>query len=244
MTTTPVASIFRSPCCRTALTESAAGDVCCGACGSAYRRASYGLDLVPATMSRAHPAYDTWCRVQEALTAWRQRTWNQSATAAARTNDTAVMAVDFLRRAAVRDQVLDVGCGSGWIARLVEPAGRYHGVDPMPLAAAYPFPFARALSDWLPFADGSFDSVMFFSSLDYSLDPLLTLREARRVLRPGGVLAVATPVHLSRDVAGERLHHHRFLAGDVEHACEDVFGGSAQSWPYRDNYHFVWITRP
>ena len=47
---------------------------------------------------------------------------------------------------------------------------------------------SRALADELPFADGSFDAAM--SSFVFQLVPnrARALREARRVLRPGGVL--------------------------------------------------------
>lgn len=42
----------------------------------------------------------------------------------------------------------------------------------------------------LPFADGSFDAVISNTILHHIPEPLLMLREARRVLRPGGVLLI------------------------------------------------------
>jgi SAM-dependent methyltransferase len=46
----------------------------------------------------------------------------------------------------------------------------------------------------LPFGDGEFDLVLCAETLEHVRDVQLLLSEARRVLRPGGTLAVATPV--------------------------------------------------
>ena len=43
---------------------------------------------------------------------------------------------------------------------------------------------------WLPFEDASFDAVVCCVSVDYLIHPVEVLREARRVLRPGGVVVL------------------------------------------------------
>ena len=43
----------------------------------------------------------------------------------------------------------------------------------------------------LPFADGSFDAVICTASVEYLIDPLAVLAEVKRVLRPGGSLAIS-----------------------------------------------------
>jgi SAM-dependent methyltransferase len=48
----------------------------------------------------------------------------------------------------------------------------------------------------LPFASETFDAVMFVACLHHVPDPLPALLEARRVLRPGGLLFAAEPVSL------------------------------------------------
>jgi len=100
--------------------------------------------------------------------------------------------VRALERARVhaRGELLDVGCGSRPFAPLF--AGfvtRYRGTDLAAsryLGAARPDAFARAEAQ--PFRDGSFDTVLGLSMLTYLPEPVRMVREAHRVLRPGGVL--------------------------------------------------------
>jgi SAM-dependent methyltransferase len=47
----------------------------------------------------------------------------------------------------------------------------------------------------LPLGDGEFDLVLLADTLEHVRDVQLLLSEARRVLRPGGRLAVSTPAH-------------------------------------------------
>lgn len=100
--------------------------------------------------------------------------------------------------------MLDVAGGSGeYASRIVRAAPvsvvgldisdsmvRQRGDDPM-LAL-------NVVGDMeaLPFASGAFDAVMFVACLHHVPDPLPALREAYRVLRPGGLLFAAEPVSL------------------------------------------------
>ena len=89
-----------------------------------------------------------------------------------------------------RGDLLDVGCGSKPFAPVF--AGRirrYWGTDLASsryLGQARPDAFADATAQ--PFRDGSFDTVLGLSMLTYLPEPLRMVNEARRVLRPGGVL--------------------------------------------------------
>jgi SAM-dependent methyltransferase len=51
----------------------------------------------------------------------------------------------------------------------------------------------RSSGDALPFRDGAFDAVVMVSALEYMGDPGLALREAVRVVRPGGAVVCVTP---------------------------------------------------
>jgi SAM-dependent methyltransferase len=89
--------------------------------------------------------------------------------------------------------VLDVGCGEGELARHV-PDGYWVGVDSSPtMLDSAPKPALRADATALPFADAAFGSVALLYVLYHLREPARALAEARRVLRTGGLLAVAVP---------------------------------------------------
>jgi ubiquinone/menaquinone biosynthesis C-methylase UbiE len=102
------------------------------------------------------------------------------------------------------DQVLDVGCGSGYFSRrlapVVGPGGAVVGIDPSQPMLDYArqhapanCTFRAAGAEDLPLGDGSFDLVV--SSLAFHHIPTEhrgdAIRELFRVLRPGGRLFIA-----------------------------------------------------
>lgn len=90
-------------------------------------------------------------------------------------------------------RVLDLGCGKGrFAARLRERGARVVGLDlsMAMLRSARGLDRVRASARRLPFADGAFDAVVAVEVFEHVGPPEPVLREARRVLRPGGVLAV------------------------------------------------------
>jgi SAM-dependent methyltransferase len=105
-------------------------------------------------------------------------------------------------------RVLDAGCGSGGflpvLAELVGPGGSLTALDLAPDNVAHvrrtvaaapldcPVDAQAGTMTALPYADGQFDAVWCANALQYLAGPdvATALREFRRVVRPGGLVAI------------------------------------------------------
>ena len=132
------------------------------------------------------------------------------------------------------DRVLEIGCGTGSLLTVIartHAAVDITGLDPDPKALARarrkadaisaPVRLDRGFSDALPYPEGSFDRVFSCFMLHHLADAdekLRTIREAARVLEPGGrlhVLDFAQPDgHASR--LATWMHSSRHLADNSE----------------------------
>ena len=109
-------------------------------------------------------------------------------------------------------RLLDVGCGTGtFLGRLAAEASSavLHGTDLSPdmlRVARRRLPpgvrLARAGAEALPYQEGAFDTVTSVSVLHFVETPGDALREAYRVLRPGGTVVVTD---WCRDYAAMKL---------------------------------------
>ncbi len=104
------------------------------------------------------------------------------------------------------DTVLDMGCGTGVAARAIAARERFNGhvtgVDRSPglVAAANRFAEEEGLGERTQFVTGdtqslglgdeSFDAVVAHTLLSHVDDPAVVLSEARRVVRPDGLIGV------------------------------------------------------
>jgi ubiquinone/menaquinone biosynthesis C-methylase UbiE len=99
------------------------------------------------------------------------------------------------------EHVLDVGCGDGRLTTFLH-ANAVTAADVSPVALKRA---ARRLLGAeivvlqpdapLPFVDGEFELVLCSETIEHVRDVQLFLSEIRRVLRPGGGLALTTPNH-------------------------------------------------
>jgi SAM-dependent methyltransferase len=101
-------------------------------------------------------------------------------------------------------RVVDVGCGdAGALVALAELGMAAAGVEPDAASLArgrlraeehgVTVDLRGRVAEALPFDDGAFDLALLDNVLEHVGDPARALAEARRVLRPGGLLWAVTP---------------------------------------------------
>jgi ubiquinone/menaquinone biosynthesis C-methylase UbiE len=132
--------------------------------------------------------------------------------------------------------VLDVGCGAGELVRWLRSHGaravgvecglemRRRAIEADPEHAGE---YVDAVGQDLPFDDGTFDVVVFSYSLHHvPIDQIPTaLREARRVLRPGGILYVVEPdVEAPDDAVAVPVIDERIERAAAQSALDAVAG--------------------
>jgi len=143
----------------------------------------------------------------------------------------------FAVRLARRRRVLDIGCGAGYgSSELAHAAASVVGLDVSPEAVAlacssYAAPnlrFLAASATSIPFADASFALITCFEVIEHIHDWPLLLKEARRLLAPGGQFIVSTPnksyyAESRAQIGPNPFHVHEFEYEEFKTALESVF---------------------
>lgn len=97
--------------------------------------------------------------------------------------------------------ILDIGCGIGtWVRQFRAFSDRVFGIDieaERVCEGGQDLPgLALAESEYLPFADESFDVVFLHEVIEHVADDRQTIREAVRCARPGGSIVIYAPNRL------------------------------------------------
>lgn len=137
-----------------------------------------------------------------------------------------------------RQHVLDFGCSSGRVARVlaaVAPGVEWHGCDPQAPAIDWAREHLPAIEfavspprPPLPYPDGHFDAVYAISIWShFAARPALDwLAEMRRVLRPGGHLVMTTQ---GISALAQMARHRSWAEADLAAAAADL---------YREGFHY------
>lgn len=141
--------------------------------------------------------------------------------------------VEPLEREKGELRILDLGAGSGWLAYRLAQRGhdavavdlRTGRLDGLGAHIHFDAPFipVRAEFDRLPFADGSFDLVVFNASFHYSEKYDRTLGEALRVLAGTGRIAIIDSPIYRKSFSGS------WMVAARERAFEEQYGFRSNS---------------
>ncbi len=139
--------------------------------------------------------------------------------------------------------ILDIGCGAGNMIHHLRRYGRVHGVelDPRPVQIARARGYDVRQGDatrGLPFPDECFDLVTALDVIEHVDDDGALLREAARVLKPGGTLLVTTPAFGWLWSYNDELNAHkrRYTAGELNARL-----GRARLRVRRTSYNFFLV---
>ena len=133
-------------------------------------------------------------------------------------------------------RVLDLGCRSGALTRHFLEGNEVVGLDvdraALDKAAKLGIePVLANVEELLPFPDASFDAVVAGELLEHLRFPDAVVAEARRVLRPGGVVVGSVPnafrlqsrlrFLLGHQPEDDPTHLHMFSAGEMRNLLAD-----------------------
>lgn len=93
-------------------------------------------------------------------------------------------------------RILDVGCGVGYLLSALDRRWDKHGTEVSPFAARQASEHGKIHLGPLEAAGypaNHFDVVVLYHVIEHMTDPVAALREAYRILKPGGQMLVGTP---------------------------------------------------
>jgi SAM-dependent methyltransferase len=142
-------------------------------------------------------------------------------------------------------RILDAGCGSGRMLDELCARGDVIGVDADAGAVAATrrrgHATQRCAVERMPFPDASFDLVTCLDVIEHTPDDRRTLRELRRVTRPGGTLLVTVPAYQALWSAHDVVngHYRRYRIPQLRAAAQEA------GWHHlRDSYFNALLLGP
>jgi len=233
------------PVCKTQLTGRDRAFACVG-CKREWPQTGEFANLFPTDLWK--PDFNAWARRQSVMAASYCDLLRDPSHA------TRAYACDFesyvTRLAGYSGRVLDVGGANGLVRQFLARSVDYTSLDPSVewldeswgvLSGDYPclsrpLQFVHGAAEYIPFADGFFDAVLAFWSLNHCADPSRSLDEIARVLRPRGrcLLALEDVEPRWADILDNSYVHHDSWTGGrlIWEKCKAALVG----WPVQSDH--------
>lgn len=206
--------------CRSAVSLPDAGQGACSSCGTPVSRTEGGWEMLPPREQWSSNEWAIWERLQANGAAGYEADPERNLGVGERED-----CVAFSRFSRLEGNVLDVGCGpQAWPSYFAvrESGTRLLGVDPLVGAHEAAYTQFRALAEHLPFRDGTFDRVLYATTLDHFVDARAALLEAARVLAQNGRI-MAWVGHKSDDAPAPETSPEWYTSLDLPEGAEDLF---------------------
>ena len=146
--------------------------------------------MMPGFGVKKSPAWEWW---ESLLEKWIETFGSQSDTELSSENDPVACCIGEMISRSGADLCLDVGCGITTWTPYMEACGEeveWIGIDPDLANLTGRYPFVQGTGEYLPFRFGVFDGILFSLVLSNMMDPHQSMRQAHRVLNPGGKLYI------------------------------------------------------
>jgi len=151
-----------------------------------------------------------------------------------------VIAVLAAHQLPAGSHVLDAGCGDGALAGLIakELTARVTGIDtaPQSIELAKQEFAKRGLNGEFhlidgyeyPFGDETFSAIVCSEVIEHVREPKKMLLEMWRLLAPGGILVVTTPIRYT-EMPLDRMHVQEWFPRAFREFCEGTLGRAVQT---------------
>lgn len=131
----------------------------------------------------------------------------------------------------ISGNLLEIGCGTGrGVAVLAPSISNYTGVDknePLMIKLATEYPNFKFIDMFLPplkgLKDNTFDYIVTFQVIEHIADDNEFIKEAYRVLKPGGKL-ILTTVNRKYSLSRNPWHEREYLANELKSLILKHFG--------------------
>ncbi len=151
------------------------------------------------------------------------------------------------------ENVLDIGCGDGYLMYLILVKGikKVYGIDNNWLGVSLAYnelnrknkngnwSVIMASGDKVPIQDNQFDAVILADVIEHLFNPQDTLMEINRVLRSGGILLLSTP-NKNPEHVWDRSHVQEFKPDSLKSLLDQYFKevNLQACWPMR--WYYRW----